>query len=70
MQVLFLKVWYLAHGRDFCFVKICRRLDTKLLSLQISSRFPLKLISQSTEGVILIFGFLAIDIKPMQYDKI
>jgi hypothetical protein len=59
-KILFLKViqWYLAYGRDFCFVEVCRRLDDKFLSLQISSRFLLKLVSQITEGVIFYFWFL------------
>ena len=60
----------MAYGRDFCFLKAYHRLDDKLMSLQISSRFLLKLISQDTEEVILIFGFLGINIKPMQSDKI
>jgi hypothetical protein len=71
-KISFLKVvsWYLAYGRDFCFVKVCRRLDDKLMSLQISSCFLLKLVSQRTEEIILIFGLLAINAKPMQSDKI
>jgi len=62
----------LAYGRDFCFVKVRvrRGLNDKLLSLLISFRFLVTLVSQSTEGVILVFGFLAINIKPVQSNKI
>jgi hypothetical protein len=57
--ILFLNVvilWYFVCGLDFSFVQVCRRLDDKLLSVQIRSRLILKVVSQSTEGVIFFLG--------------
>jgi hypothetical protein len=51
--ILVRETWIMfLYDRDFCFVKMFRKVNDKLLSLQTSSHFVLKAVDLSTEKVI------------------